>query len=79
VRDHRPELQRAEQSAVSADAILTIEDRPTVLDLEGDGDEQPDGRRQNDPGERQTDIERPLERRVLRSWRQNLASASASA
>src|SRR5262245_7020036 len=59
VRNHRSELERAENASPFADAFLPVEDRPAVQ-LDRRRDQPPEGRRGDEPSRRKRDVERPL-------------------
>ena len=52
VRDHRAELVGVEDASALAHALLTVEDRPAVLELYGRREQGPQRRRREQPGRR---------------------------
>src|SRR5688500_2992126 len=61
VGNHRAELQHVKDPAVAADAFLTEEHGPPVLELARRRRDQPDRQRQHEPGARQHHVESAFE------------------
>src|SRR6202008_1580184 len=61
IRHHGPEVPAPEMLPAVSDALLTVEPRPPILDLDGQCDDGPERRRAEQPEARQRHVERALE------------------
>src|SRR5262249_35998269 len=61
IRSHRTELQRLEHTAALPDASLRKKDRTSVLELDGDWNQQPERRGEGEAGSGERCVEEPLD------------------
>jgi hypothetical protein len=60
VGNHRSELIRAEHAPALADALLRVEDRPAIFELDDRGQQQPQRRGSDEASAGEQDVERAL-------------------
>ena len=62
IGDHRPELPGRESCSILPHALVAVEDRAPVFELDTEGDHCPERRRPQQAGSRQNHVKRPFQR-----------------
>jgi hypothetical protein len=64
IRHHRSELEGLEENPAFADSRLTKEYWPSVIELDRNRDQDPNGKGDREPCKREDSIENPLGKRI---------------